>query len=225
MTELSLKKPLGLALAIVCAAVALSAAAGAPLSLFADKPLYFLMGFEVVILMASVFGALVAMGRFGEGPGLSLICVAAIVAIGSLLGDQTAKLSNLISGPVVAHVRRSQIEWDVTLFFVLRSIAAAIIGIGAAWVVLARRPRESVSSLMRGVGAMVLLVAFVGGAWALRVKIGGLGPFVATMVALTVGVIALGLFAAAVHFSIRAFEFGRVRDGDAGSAGKAAKPA
>ena len=47
MSELSLKKPLGLMLAIVCAVVALSAAAGAPLALFADKPLYFLMGFEV----------------------------------------------------------------------------------------------------------------------------------------------------------------------------------
>lgn len=225
MNELSLKKPVGLGLAIVCAAVALSALAGAPLALMAEKPLYFLLGFEIVILIASVFGVLAAVGRFAEGPGLTLLCVAAIVAIASLLGDQTAKLSNLLSGPVVVQVRRAQVEWDITLFLALRSAAAAVIGAGAGWVVLSRRPKESAASLVRGLGSAVALVVIVGGAWALRGSIAKLGPFVATLAALAIGVIALGLFAAAVHFVIRAFEFGRVRDGAAATTDKAAKTA
>ncbi|HMN40675.1 MAG TPA: hypothetical protein PKE29_07490 [Phycisphaerales bacterium] len=222
MPDLSPKKPIGLVLAIVCGAVALSALAGAPLALFAAKPLYFLMGFEVVILVAGVFGVLAAMGRFAEGPGLTLLCVAAIVAIGSLLGDQTAKLTNPLSGPIVVQVRRAQVEWDVTLFFALRLVAAGLIGVGAGWVVLARRPRESAGSLVRGLAALGAFVAIVGGGWALRGAIGRLGPFVATLVGLAAAVAALGLLAAGVHFIVRAFEFGRIRESATGKAAKSA---
>ena len=39
-----------------------------------------------------------------------------------------------------------------------------------------------------------------------------LGAFASTLATLVVGVIALGLLAGAVHFAIRAFEFGRIRE-------------
>jgi hypothetical protein len=211
MSELSLKKPLGLCLAVVCAAVALSAVAGAPLALLVDKPLYFVFGFELLIVLAGVFGVLIAMGKFEEGPGLSLLCVAAIVGVGTLLGDQTAKLANPISGPIVYHIR--SVDRDITMYLALRGVAAALIALGAAWVVLARRPRESTGSLMRGLAALGLLVLVVVGGWSARAGIISLGAFPTTMIALALGVIALGLIAGSVHYIVRAFEFGRRSDG------------
>ena len=77
----------------------------------------------------------------------------------------------------------------------LRLLAAAVIGAGAAWVVLARRPRESARSMVRGRAAAALLVVVVGGAWGLRSFAISLGPVVTTLAALAAAVIALGLFA------------------------------
>lgn len=212
MSELSLKKPIGLVVGVVCAAVALSAMVAAPMSFTTPKPLYFLLGFEIVILVASVFGVLTAAGKFAAGPALSLACVMAVVGIGSLLADQSANVANPLAGPIVYHLNRWGVDWRITLYFALHAAAAIAIGLGAAWVVMARRPRESLASLARGLVFGAALLGLLAGAWYARSQAAGLPGVMRVMAELAVAGIALGLLAGAVHFTIQAFEFGRVRD-------------
>jgi hypothetical protein len=223
-----MKRPVGLVVAVVCALVGVSALIGAPLSLFAFKPLWYLLGFEIVVLIAAVFGVLVAIGRFGDGPGLALLCVAATIAGASFFGNQSgtnrdAKNFNPMSGPTLGHISHNsehtidRLIGGVTLFLVLRIAAAGVIAAGAAWVVLVRRPRESMSSLMKAGAAGVCLLGVMIGAWKLRGMTASMGGFATTILGLIVGVVVLGLLAATVHFAIRAFEFGRVRDDSPGA--------
>ena len=66
--------------------VLLSSLGGVAASLLNSPRLYFLLGFEVVILVATVFGVLLGRRKFGSGAGLGLLCVAGVVLAGSLLG-------------------------------------------------------------------------------------------------------------------------------------------
>lgn len=223
VSELSIKRPAGLVLGAACALVGVSALVGAPLSLFALRPLWYLLGFEIVVLIAAVYGVLVAAGKFRDGPGLALICIAATIAAASFFGNQSATNRdgasfNLMAGPVVGYISSNKertldrLIGGVTLYLVLRLAAAGVIAAGAAWVVLARRPRESLPSLFKSLVSCVSLLGVLIGAWALRSQAAGLGGFASTMIALIVGVLAVGLLSASVHFAIRAFEFGRLRD-------------
>ena len=223
MSELSLKRPLGLALGAVCALVGVSALAGAPLSLFAVKPLWYLLGFEIVVLIAAAYGLLIAMGKFSDGPGLALLCVAATFAAASFFGNQSATNRdgpsfNLMAGPVLGYISKNKehtidrLIGGVTLFLMLRLAAAGLIAVGAAWVVLQRRPRESLPSLLKAGAFGAGLLGVMAAAWKLRSQTANLGGFAATMIALVVGLLALGLLSATVHFAIRAFELGRIRD-------------
>lgn len=193
---------------LLCAALTLSALAGIAASLLAIKPLWFMLGFEVITVVAGVFGVMTAMGRFGTGPAMALLCVAATVAVGSLLTNVSAGDINPIAGSVL----RRYGEFKVTVFFVVREVMAAGIGLCAAWIVLSRRPRESLSSLIKGAAFAIALLVVVGGSWALRGKVASLGALVQAVGGLTIAFLALCLLAGAVHFTIRAFEYGRVSD-------------
>jgi hypothetical protein len=217
LSELSTKKPVGALAALVCAAIAMSAIAGIGASLLAATPLWFLLGFEVVTLIAAVFGVLLAVGKFPEGPGLGLLCVVGVVAVGSVLGDMSTQLSNPIGGPVLyTFGKGGLVQIPITTFMTLRLAVAGILALCAAWVVLQRRPGESMKSLARGLvlGAIMVVVLLV--AWKTRTPLAALGPFLRTVSLFTAGIAALGLFAASVHYTVRAFEFGRLRqNGDA----------
>lgn len=210
-----MKRPFGLLAGLLCAAVTLSALAGIAASLLAIKPLWFMLGFEVITVVAGVIGVMTAMGRFGTGPAMALLCVAATVAVGSLLTHLSAELVNPMAGPVLRRIG----ERPITLFLVLREVGAVGIGLCAAWVVLSRRPRESLSSLLKGAAFGVALVLVVGATWTLRGRAAGLGSLVQAVGGLIVAFLALCLLAGAVHFVVRAFEAGRVGDGGVGPRG------
>src|SRR6267142_2051810 len=80
-------KPVRLFVGVLCAVVCLSSLGmivGA--MILSPKPVWVLFGFEVVITVATVLGVLFAMGRFQDGQGLAMACVAGTIAVGSFLG-------------------------------------------------------------------------------------------------------------------------------------------
>lgn len=211
MSELTLKKPLGLLAALTCIAIGLSAIAGIAGALLGASPLWFFLGFEIVTLAACVFGVLLAMGRFPDGPALGLLCVLGTVAVGAILGDISTQLSNPIGGPVLRTFGKGGlVQIPITTFLALRLAGAGIIGICAAWTVLHRRPSESLKSLAVGLGLSIAMLVILAIGWKVRAPLASIGSFASTIGLLTVGVLALGLLAASVHYTLRAFEFGRL---------------
>ncbi len=211
MSELTLKKPIGLLTACACVAIGLSAIAGIAGSLLGVSPLWFFLGFEVVTLAACVFGVLLASGRFSDGPAIGLLCVLGTVAVGAILGDISTQLSNPIGGPILRTFGKGGlVQIPVTTFLALRLTGAGIIGLCAAWTVLHRRPSESLKSLAVGLGLSVAMLGVLAIGWKARTPLASIGSFASTIGLLTVGVLALGLLAASVHYTLRAFEFGRL---------------
>ncbi len=213
LSQLSIKQPIGLFVGAVNALIALSAIAGVAAALLAAAPLWYMLGFELVILVAAAFGLLIAMGRFSDGPALGLLCIVGAVAAGSVLGDLSTYLANPIRGPIL-HVygKGGMVELPITLFMTLRLAAAGLVALGAAWIVLSRSPRQALASLWRGLVCAGFLLLLLFAVWRLRSHAAGLAPLVRTLGGITIGVVALALTAAAVHFTIRAFEFGRIHD-------------
>src|ERR1043166_2727299 len=121
---------------VLCAALALSAAAEMVACVLVPRPLYFMLGFEVVALVAAVFGVLLAMGRFAQGPGLGLLCVAAAIGVGSLLGETStydptsAHPANPLSGPMLRTLHLGGvIEVPITFFLLLRAAASGVVAL------------------------------------------------------------------------------------------------
>ena len=187
--------------------LAVSAVVAIPASVMAAKPLWFMLGFEVVVLVAAAFGVLLAVGRFASGPGLGLLCVCGAIGLAGLLEDQTSRLSNPLAGPMVHKLQIGDLSWDITLYFALRASAALALGLCAAGVVLRRRPRESMRALAVGLllGAALLVVLGV----ARMVMHAGLGAFANALAGFAFATAAIGLLAASAHFTIRAFQAGQ----------------
>jgi hypothetical protein len=197
VSKLSIKHPVGLVVACLGGAITASAAASLALGLVNSTHPYFLLGFEFIVGIAGVFAILVALGRFALGPAMALLCVAGAVGVGSLLGHRSS--GGFLGGAA-------------TIYLLGRCSAAFLLLTAAAWVVLARRPHESVASLVRGMLFGFGLILLVPGLWLSRGHLGALGPAVKALVMLFGAAVGLGLLAASVHFTIRAFEFGRVGD-------------
>jgi hypothetical protein len=187
---------------MVSGLVLLSALAGAGVAALHSPPVWFMLGFEVVIGVAAVFGMLTGRGRFGDGPALALVCVAGAVGAGSLLG--------FLAG-------RGNIGVNLTPFLLAREAAAAVyLGVAGAMVVM-RRPGVSLRRLAIG---LACAAAFAGEAallWKMRGSLGGLGTMAGALVGLVAAVTLLGLLAGAVHQIVGAFEAGQL-DEDAASA-------
>src|SRR5437899_6996502 len=84
---MTVPQPVRLFVGVLCAAVLLSALGMMLAALFlSDKPVWVLFGFEVAISVASVLGILFARGKFQNGQGLAMACVAGTIVVGSFLG-------------------------------------------------------------------------------------------------------------------------------------------
>src|SRR3954466_11027292 len=73
-------KPVRVMVGTLCAVICLSAIAMAAAALLVSRsPVWFLFGFEVVIAITAPMGVLFAMGRFQDGQGLALLCIAGTI--------------------------------------------------------------------------------------------------------------------------------------------------
>lgn len=189
-----------ISLAVLASAVLLGAlAAAAPLLAAGQRPSWALFGFEVVVCVAAVLGILTGRGRFADGPGLALACVAATILVASALGWQGAgrKLLGVSLAPVLGG----------------RALAALTIGAIGAWCVLARAPGSIRLALIGSL--LVLPVVFVAGAslhptgQRLLEKAMGTSPGVQFLVVVASFTVVAILLSAGAHLIIRAFEMGR----------------
>jgi hypothetical protein len=188
---------------ILCGVVLLSAVGMIVASLFlVDKPVWVVFGFETVIAIACALGILFALGRFQDGQGLALACVAGTIFVGSFLGWLGTQ----------HHLTTSRGNIPLNTWLLGRVGAAAVLGFVGALLVLSRNPR-SWSYVARAavtggpvvalLGVYVLRPSAVSGAlsrlpgWAVGIM-GTLGALVA-----------VALISASVHCLIRAFELGR----------------
>src|SRR5262249_6452882 len=117
----------------LCAVVFLSALGMmAASTLLVTKPVWVLFGFEFVIAVATVLGILFAAGKFQEGQGLALACVAGTITVGSFLGWLGAQ----------RHLATSHGDIPLNGWMLGRMGAAAVIALVGAWLVLSRNPRS-----------------------------------------------------------------------------------
>lgn len=192
-----LPRGIGLFVSVVALLVLLSALVGIGAAGLQTPTVWFLIGFEVAILVASAFGVLIGLGRFADGPALGLACVAGVVGAGSLLG--------YLAG-------QGNLGVDLKPFLLARAMAAAGIAFGAGAAVLLRNPRLSLPRLGIGIGCAVGFVIACALAWRFSASLAHLGTVTGALLGLIATAIMLGLLAAAVHLLISAFEAGSVEE-------------
>lgn len=111
------------------------------------RPVWPLIGFEVLIVIAGVYGVLAARGRFAEGPGLAHACVSGTVFAASVLGFLGA------TGQIGEH--------GLQTWLLSRVVLAGSTGLIGAWIVLRRTPGAVITAL-RGVTYTAAAVGFAG---------------------------------------------------------------
>lgn len=182
------------ALGVVGTATALSAVVVAGLAL-RDRASPFVLGFELVTLLAGIAAVLVARGRFAAGPALTLVCAAGAVFASAAMSWWVAR------GP------DSRVDW--TPFLLARFSAAAVLALAAAAIVLAIRPALQLPRL--AIGFALALPTIITLAWLLRGGSASIKPWpVSAQAAFVIfgGLILLALFSASVHYIVTAFQLG-----------------
>jgi len=189
---------------VLCAVVLLSClgmiVAATALS---DKPVWVLFGFEVVISIAMVLGMFFARGRYQDGQGLTMACVAGTIAVGSFLGWIGTR----------HHLTTSRGDISLNAWLMGRMGAAAALGVVGAMLVLARNPkslRYVFRSAVTGGPLVVLLGLYALKPTVITTAVSHLPDWAAGMIATLGGVVAIVLISASVHCLIRAFELGRI---------------
>jgi len=142
--------PTGLraAIAVLSALVLASAIATLGASWFvAGRPPWALLGFEFLTMMGGAFGLATAAGKFRDGPGLALACVAGTVLAASIFGylGTTGQIG----------------DWKLHGWLIGRASVAGLIGLLGAWVVLRRTPGAWTLAL-RGAVYTGAAIGFVG---------------------------------------------------------------
>lgn len=165
-----------------------------------QKPSWLLVGFEAVVAVAGFLGLMFGAGRFGEGPGLALACIAGTILMGSGLGWLSA--AQQIGGH------------SLTPLLGLRVLAAGILGLLGAYCVLSRDPRAWKPAIW-GVGTALPILVAVGlmmrapSRRAIESALGSWG--IAGAAVGFVALVVLGVcLCASVHLLVKAFEMGRV---------------
>lgn len=196
-------KPARVVVGAICALVLLSAIGMTLVSTILVKPpVWVLFGFEIVIASACVAGLQFAAGKYQDGQGLAMACVAGTIAVGSFLGWLGAN----------HQVSTTHGDYSLNGLLLIRAGAAAALGVVGAVLVLSRNPR-SWGYLWKAAltGGPIVLI---GAVYVLRRSviagaIASVPGWVAGMVGTIGGIFAVVLISASVHCLVRAFELGR----------------
>jgi hypothetical protein len=205
---------------VLCAAVLLSALAttGAAVFLAANTP-WILIGFEAVVIVASIIGILFALGRVPEGQGLALLCVAGTFPFAAFCTWLSlAPTHELVLNPDKPGVSLS--TWAVA-----RGGAGALLALIAAYAVLRRQPMVSIGYLIRAalaIAPVILIGGLIKLAPAVVQKVTDVLPdWLAAVIAVIAGLVALVLISVSAHCVIRSFEAGRTDELGTGQASRA----
>ena len=204
----------GLFVSALSAVVGITCLGGIALSLLNRPPVWYTFGFELVALVACVFGVWTGLGRYRQGPALALLCVAGAIGVGALLGyvgapaATTNKLATAVPALSFMGPDRGLLGMPLWPLMLARAVAAAALTAAAAIIVLSRQPQLSRPRVVRAIVFAVLLVLVAAPLWLTRAQWIALGTFPKLLIGVLGTVLALGLFAAAVHYAISAFEPG-----------------
>jgi hypothetical protein len=163
-------------------------------ALLATPPVWFLAGFELLVAAASVFGVLLAGGRFREGPALALACVVGVIGAGSLLA---------YVGPGKAFLGDA-----ARVYLAARGADAALLGLGACLLVWVRRPSASFRSLLIAAAWAVALVSVTVLAMKARGALSSSPGAVRFACAVVFGGLMIATLSGAVHYVVRSFQAG-----------------
>lgn len=190
---------------LCCAAVGLSTLGFAFAALFLSlRPLWLMLGFELVTLTAAIIGVRFSRGHFQNGQALALACIAACFFVGSVL--------SYVSVNGMMQTSATAGGTSLNGYLVGRLIAAGFIGLVAALLALSRS-RASRPYLLRALLAALPLAILAIGTFLTR---GIIAPYLAALpgailvlLVLLAGLLAVILVSASLHCLIRAFEQGR----------------
>src|SRR3954465_10295691 len=118
------------------------------------KPIWLMFGFEIVIAVATVLGLQFALGRYQDGQGLALACVAGTIAVGSVLGWIGAQ----------RHLTTSHGDISLNAWLLGRLAAALALGAVGAVFVLSRNQRSwwhLIKAALLGGPIVMLAAAYV----------------------------------------------------------------
>ncbi len=161
------------------------------------------LGFGIIGIVTALFGGLLGLGRFGQGPAMGALCVAGAAMTCGVLGWLDLR-SNLTTVPELARLLR---PW-------LGAVAATAAAQGgvAALTVLVRRAL-SWKYLISGAVTLgvcgAILLAVRGPGASLLTKWEGAGEAFRVTVLLALSFVVLALLSAGGHLVIRAFEVTR----------------
>lgn len=166
------------------------------------QPYWLLVGMEVCIAMAGVFGVLFLRRKFADGPAMTLLCIAGTVFAAGFLSWLAVRSGIKLKGDQSLNVKM--------LMLARVGIAVALVGLASLEVL--RRDRRSLGLLGRAMATGVPLAIIAGGLFlgrdALATQQAVPAWIVWTLVSIGV-VVAMALLCACGHFVIRAFEMGR----------------
>jgi len=167
------------------------------------KPVWVLVGSELMAIVAAVFGVLLGLGKFRDAPAFAAACAGGCFLIASAMAW------------IGAYPARSVASVSIEPWIFARVGAGlAILAIGC-WLVLAR-DRAAMRLAIRGIalGAPVLIVVALivtGRAKPAFTALGSLPGAFRALVAIIVFLILAGLFAASVDTLVKAFAKGQIR--------------
>lgn len=199
--------PVRLLTLLIGAVSTLLALGGVAAALFAiSSPIWGMLSFEVVLLIASAMAVLTGLGRFNFGFGMACAVLGATIAAAAVLGTLDARTNLSAAGSPLARF--------VTPALLVRLVfGMGLAGLGGV-AVLSRRPSEW-KRLFLGI-ALTAPVGLFGLAFVTG-RLGGLmsareggGEFLRLAALFFGGVIAIALLSAGGHLLITAFE--RCRD-------------
>jgi hypothetical protein len=178
----------------ICAAIACSALAAGVMAVVQPRASWVMFGFEAVVLVSAVLGALLGRGKFRDGPSLGLLCVAGAIVVASAFG--------YLGGG------RTLFGTDVRTLTLARAAAgAALVGV-AAWLVLSRAPGATLPRFTKGAALSLGVIALLAGLWKGQRWIGSLNDVGQLAVGMVAFALITALLAASIHMLVRAFQAG-----------------
>lgn len=199
--------PLKLLTLLVGAVSTLLALGGVVVAVFAiGSPIWGMLSFEVVILVASALALLTGLGKFSDGFGLACATLGGCIAAAALLGSIDAYTNLDAAGSAFAKL--------VVPVLLARVGLGGLLAVCGGIAVLARRPAEWKRFFLGLVFTLpvlgVGLAAATGKLKAVIGATGGSGSILGLSIMLFGGVLAIALLSVGGHLLITAFE--RCRD-------------
>lgn len=176
-----------------------STTVGLFMALTQKPPAWFFLSFELVVVLGAVFLVMLGMGRYKEGPAITLLCCAGAIGVCTLLGWQAS--GKQLNGQ------------SITWLVLLRGGIAGLLVLAAAADVALRNPSKTLPRIGWGLAVGVPLVAVLvlfqrGTLAAIIAKVSGGSQSFGFGIWLLIGLLACALASASGHLLITGFQIG-----------------